>query len=146
MARAALIIGGTGQIGRAVARNLLWHGWRICLAQRSSESLPLDLAKHVQAIPLDRDQPGALAAAVSELFDVIIDTIAFTEDHARQLIETEQSTGALVVISSASVYRDAHGRTLDEASENGFPRFPGAISEDQPTVEPGPKSYSTRKV
>ncbi|MDR2674987.1 MAG: hypothetical protein LBC18_09000 [Opitutaceae bacterium] len=50
------------------------------------------------------------------------------------------------MISSASVYRDGQGRTLDEAGENGFPDFPGPITEDQPTVDPGPATYSTRKV
>lgn len=29
--------------------------------------------------------------------------------------------GTFVVISSSSVYRDALGRTLDEAMQNGFP-------------------------
>ncbi|MDQ2859774.1 MAG: NAD(P)-dependent oxidoreductase [Pseudomonadota bacterium] len=51
-----------------------------------------------------------------------------------------------MVISSASVYRDARGRTLDEAEANGFPDFPIPIDEDQPTVAPGPQTYSTRKV
>lgn len=146
MARAALIIGGTGQIGRAIARNLLGHGWRVCLARRSSGELPKDLAEQSEALVLDRDQPGALVAAVGRGFDAVIDTVAFTEEHARQLIEIEPNVGGLVVMSSASVYCDANRRTLDEASQTGFPRFPIPINEDQPTVDPGPKTYSTRKV
>jgi hypothetical protein len=53
--------------------------------------------------------------------------------------------GALVVVSSASVYRDAAGRTLDEAAASGFPELPVPIPETQPTVEPGAATYSTRK-
>jgi nucleoside-diphosphate-sugar epimerase len=54
--------------------------------------------------------------------------------------------GAFVVISSASIYRDVTGRTLDEARQNGFPDMPNPIPETQPTVDPGPTTYSTRKV
>jgi nucleoside-diphosphate-sugar epimerase len=51
-----------------------------------------------------------------------------------------------VVISSASVYRDATGRTLDESRANGFPELPEPIPETHPTVDPGPATYSTHKV
>lgn len=146
MAREAVIIGGTGQIGRAIARNLLGHGWIVTLAQRSSDGLPKDLAEQTKSFVFGREQPGALAAAIGRGFDAVIDTVAFTEEHARQLIEIEPSVGGLVVISSGSVYRDASGRSLDEAGQTGFPHFPVPISEDQPTVDPGPQTYSTRKV
>lgn len=145
MAGTALIIGGTGQIGRATARNLLRHGWRVRLAQRSGDALPSDLAGQVETLVLDREQPGALARAVGSGVEALIDTVAFTEDHARQLLEVAPDLGALAVISSGSVYRDEEGRTLDEAARTGFPRFPAAIGEDQPTVEPGPATYSTQK-
>jgi len=76
----------------------------------------------------------------------VIDTVAFTQLHADQLLEVQGSVGAFVVISSASVYRDTAGRTLDEAAQNGFPEMPDPISETQSTVDPGPTTYSTRKV
>jgi nucleoside-diphosphate-sugar epimerase len=76
----------------------------------------------------------------------LIDTIAFHPDHARQLIEVEHNVGTFVVISSSSVYRDALGKTLEEASQNGFPNLPVPIPETQPTVDPGPTTYSTRKI
>ncbi len=49
-------------------------------------------------------------------------------------------------ISSASVYCDDRARTLDEARQNGFPEFSEPIREIQATVDPGPETYSTRKV
>ncbi len=146
MASTALIIGGTGQIGRAAARNLLANGWRVRLAQRSAADLPPDLVGRVEAVELDRDQPGALAAGLADGADAVIDTVAFTEVHAHQLIELSPDIGALVTISSASVYRDSAGRTLDEAAQTGFPAFPVPIGEDQPTVQAGSSTYSTAKV
>jgi nucleoside-diphosphate-sugar epimerase len=146
MAQTALILGGTGQIGRAIAHNLLAHGWRVRLAQRSAGALPATLIGRVDALALDRDTPGALAAAVAGGADAVIDTIAFDAAHARQWLALEADVGAFVVISSASVYRDDAGRTLDEAATTGFPQFPLPIDEDQPTVAAGPETYSTRKV
>ena len=99
----------------------------------------------VETVALDREAPGALAGALAGGADALIDTIAYDEAHARQLLEVEADVGGFVVISSGSVYRDAEGRTLDEARQTGFPRFPVPIGEDQPTVEPGPATYSTRK-
>lgn len=146
MARTALIVGGTGQIGRAVARNLLDHGWRVRLVQRAAEGIPPDLVGRVAIVPLDRNEPNALASAVSSGADALIDTVAYTADHARQLLEIEADIGAFVVISSASVYCDSQGRTLDEAAQRGFPDFPVPIPEGQSTVAPGPDTYSTQKV
>jgi nucleoside-diphosphate-sugar epimerase len=54
--------------------------------------------------------------------------------------------GSLVVISSASVYADEEGRTLDEAeSLDTFPRLPLPVPETQRTVQPSDATYSTRK-
>ena len=60
-------------------------------------------------------------------------------------MDLQTDVGTLIVISSASVYRDAEGRSLDEAASGGFPDLPVPIGEDQPTVSPGPQTYSTRK-
>ncbi|MGH7023075.1 MAG: NAD-dependent epimerase/dehydratase family protein [Caulobacteraceae bacterium] len=140
MTRTALIIGGTGQIGLATAAALRADGWRVIAASTSGAAVP-----GAEAMKLDRESPGAVAKAIGSGVDALIDTIAYDESHARQLLEVQADVGALAVISSASVYRDADGRTLDEARETGFPRFPLPIDEDQPTVEPGPATYSTRK-
>jgi len=142
MTRTALIVGGSGQIGQAVGHVLVAAGWRVTSAQRhASEPVP-----GVETVILDRDTPGALARAIGGGMDAVIDTVAYDTGHARQLLEVQGDVGAFAVISSASVYRDAEGRTLDEARETGFPQFPEPIAEDQPTVAPGPATYSTRKV
>ncbi|MEO8812318.1 MAG: NAD-dependent epimerase/dehydratase family protein [Caulobacteraceae bacterium] len=147
MARSALIVGGSGQIGRAVALRLAEDGWRVVAGQRKPWVLPEGLRRlGVTTATLDRATPGALAAAVGTGVDAVIDMVAYDESHARQLLDVQSDVGAFVILSSASVYRDGRGRSLDEARDTGFPEFPTPIGEDQPTVEPGPETYSTRKV
>ena len=147
MPRHAFIVGGTGQIGRAVAGDLLEHGWRVTVSHRGNRPVPSDLIERgVKVVIFDREKPGELGRVLASGADALIDTIAFHSGHAHQLIEVQDKVGTFVVISSSSVYRDALGRTLDEASENGFPELPVPISETQPTVDPGPTTYSTRKI
>jgi nucleoside-diphosphate-sugar epimerase len=146
MARAVLI-GGTGQIGRAAARALASVGWDVVAVSRSG-MLPPGLAElGVQAVAADREDDAQLRAALGEGADVVVDTVAYTREHGEQLNGFAGSVGSLVVISSASVYADDTGRTLDEAeSVDTFPHLPLPIPETQRTTEPGDETYSTRKV
>lgn len=147
MAKRAFIIGGSGQIGRAIGARLLQDGWEVTLSSRGARENPTDLiALGARTVVLDRNQPGELARSLKDGADAVIDTVAYDEGHADQLLQVESSVGQFVVISSASVYRDEAGRTLDEARDNGFPDLPDPMTEQQATVEPGPKTYSTRKV
>ena len=93
-------------------------------------------------VALDREEDGALAVANG--FDLFVDAIPFEAAHAEQLLALD--VGALVAVSSASVYADEEGRTLDEAQGvDDFPEFPVPIPETQPTVAPGDATYSTKK-
>jgi len=146
MALHAFIVGASGQIGRAVGERLLRAGWTVTCAQRG-DTLPELLALGARSVNVDRNEPGALRTALSDGVDAVIDTIAYDENHAVQLLEVQDLTGYFCVISSASVYCDDLGRTLDEAKDSDdFPRFPIPIPETQPTTAPGPATYSTRKV
>ncbi|HEX7855004.1 MAG TPA: NAD-dependent epimerase/dehydratase family protein [Sphingobium sp.] len=147
MPRSAFIVGGTGQIGRAVTSNLLAGGWAVSVASRGFRSPPENLAPFgARFVPLDREGPGELARALSIGTDALIDLTAYSPAEGRQLLDLQGNVGALVVVSSSSVYRDDKGRTLDEATQNGFPELPDPIAETQPTVAPGDATYSTRKV
>ena len=75
-----------------------------------------------------------------------MDCIAFDESDADQLNSVQTSAGRIIAVSSASIYCDEKGRTLDEARKCGFPDFPIPIREDHATVAPGPETYSTRKI
>ncbi|QMW24494.1 reductase [Sandaracinobacteroides saxicola] len=78
--------------------------------------------------------------------DLLLNTVAFDAADTRPMLDVAGDVGTLMAISSASVYRDAAGRTLDEARVTGFPDFPVPISSQQPTVSAGPATYSTRKI
>jgi hypothetical protein len=71
--------------------------------------------------------------------------VAYTDARARQLLAIDGDVGAFIVISSASVYRDHEGRTLDEAHEDGFPDFSWPITEIKPTVKPGSQNLLDAK-
>ncbi|MEO8713762.1 MAG: NAD-dependent epimerase/dehydratase family protein [Acetobacteraceae bacterium] len=147
MSGRAFILGGTGQIGRAMAGDLLAVGWDVTVSHRGANPPPAKLVEcGARIVVLDRDNPDDLARALGTGTDALIDTAAYDLGHARQLIALQSSVGGFVVISSASVYRDRLGRNLSEASGNGFPELPDPIPETHPTVEPGPTTYSTRKV
>jgi nucleoside-diphosphate-sugar epimerase len=147
MGRRAFIVGGTGQIGRATALDLLSAGWEVTVSHRGSNPVPGALLERGAKISvLDRNTPGALATTLGSGADLLIDAMAFDAADARQLVGVEHGVGHFVVISSSSVYRDELDRTLDEAPSNGFPELPDPIPETQPTVDPGPSTYSTRKV
>jgi nucleoside-diphosphate-sugar epimerase len=96
----------------------------------------------VPLVHLDRNDEGALMPANG--FDLLVDVVPFEVAHAEQLLQLD--VGAIVAISSASVYADDEGRTLDEAQAvDDFPEFPGPIPETQRTVDPGDATYSTKK-
>ena len=77
---------------------------------------------------------------------MVIDTIGFNRTDADLLLPLAPQIGQLITISSASVYADAAGRSLDEARTGGFPEFDAPIIETQATVPPGDDTYPTRKV
>jgi nucleoside-diphosphate-sugar epimerase len=101
----------------------------------------------IASVTVDRRKPGALAEALGEGVDLVVDVIAFTEEDAEQLNRLADRIGSVVAISSASVYADDLGRTLDEATDlASCPELPLPVPETQRTVEPGDATYSTRKV
>ena len=145
MTRRAVVIGATGQIGRAAVGALARDGWEVTAASRGGgrdEDWPGD----VRVARADREDDTALAAAVGDGCEVLVDMVAYGAAHARQLTGLADRVGSAVVISSVSVYEDDKGRNFDTQDEpDGFPEYPVGITEDQRTVQPGERSYSTRK-
>jgi nucleoside-diphosphate-sugar epimerase len=139
----AVLIGGTGQIGRAAARSFATNGWDVVAISRSG-TLPEGLAElGVESVVADRADDAQLRAAIGPGADVVLDTVAYSREHGEQLNGLEGLVGSLVVISSASVYADDEGRALDGVGES--PVMPVPILETQRTAEPGDETYSTRK-
>lgn len=145
MTRRAVVIGATGQIGRAAVTALAGDDWEVTAVSRGGgrdESWPA----HVRTAVADRADDAALAAAVGDGCEVLVDMVAYDPAHARQLVSLADRVGSAVVISSISVYEDDKGRNFDTQGEpDGFPEYPVPLSEGQRTVTPGDSSYSTRK-
>lgn len=143
----AVVLGGNGQIGRAAAERLAESGFDVTVVSRSGQ-LPEKLIDiGVRSARADRTAEGELEAAIGDGADVLVDVIAFTARDAEQLLALSRRVGSLIVISTASVYADRKGRTLDEAeSVDTFPHLPAPIPETQRTAEPSDTTYSTRKV
>ncbi|WRZ96235.1 NAD(P)-dependent oxidoreductase [Streptomyces sp. NBC_01007] len=141
-----MVIGATGQIGRAAVKALARDGWDVTAASRGGgrdDGWPAE----VRAAALDRDDDTALATVVGDGCDALVDIVAYGAGHARQLTALAGRVGSAVVISSVSVYEDDKGRGFDTQSEpDGFPAYPVPIPESQRTVPPGESTYSTRKV
>ena len=139
-ARTALVI-GAGQTGYATARALQQAGWEVTTAHRGRHAPPPELT--TETIVLDRADTEALTAeAVGR--DLVVDTVAFTPDHARQLRQLD--VGALAVISTGSVYQGSNGTYLDIATDaESFPDFPVPVDEDWPTVRNDEQTYSPLK-
>ncbi|MFE5600660.1 NAD-dependent epimerase/dehydratase family protein [Streptomyces coelicoflavus] len=141
----AVVLGATGQIGRAAVAALAGDGWAVTAVSRGGDRdarWPGD----VRVVRADREDDGALSEAVGEGCDVLVDMVAYGERHARQLVSLAGRVGSVVVISSVSVYEDDEGRGFDTQSEpGGFPAYPVPITEAQRTIRPGGASYSTGK-
>ena len=144
MTRSAFIIGGTGQIGIAAAAELLRVGWSVTCSH-TGRADPQNVPPGGSLAVVKRQDTAALSTAIGNV-DLLIDTIAFTSKDADQLAGLSGQYRQLCVISSASVYADEQGRSLETAGTIGYPEFSGPIPESQPLVTPGPESYSSAKV
>jgi nucleoside-diphosphate-sugar epimerase len=113
----ALILGGTGLIGRAAARRLRQAGWTVDAPGRE----------------VDREDPRALARAMGDGADLLVDCLCYTAAHARTLLPLARNAASTVMISAKAVYADSLGRHVNSDEP---PRFAGPVTEDQPTLAP----------
>lgn len=141
-----MIIGGTGQIGSAVARRLVHEGWSVLLAHRGEHHGDTELAElEVTTIRLDRDDTAALVDRARG-HDLVLDTVAYEPEHADQLARLAGDVGSLVVISTGSVYTGRNGAYLDIVTgPDDFPDYPVPLRETDPTVDNGERTYSPLK-
>lgn len=139
----AIIIGGTGMTGRAVARRLLGEGWRVRLLARH-EHVPTDLrVDGVEFVAVDRGDPALLAGAVGEGADLLVDCVCYTARHARDLVDVLPGVGSTVMISTKAVYVDDHGNHSNTPTP---PDFGGPVSETRATLPPDDTDdYNSRR-
>jgi nucleoside-diphosphate-sugar epimerase len=130
----AFIIGGTGLIGRATARQLLAAGWQVDVTGRDVQHLPADVAAAgARFVAVDRDDGAALLATLPPDTDLLIDNIGYTAAQAELLVSLMHQVGSTVFMSSRAVYADAAGRHGNSPER---PHFDGPITERQPTMAP----------
>ncbi len=139
----ALVLGGTGSIGRATARRLLASGWDVDLTGRDPANMPFGLgAAGARFVRGDRDDPAHLASAVGDGVDLLVDNVCYTAEHARLLLPLLDRAGSIVMLSSKAVYVDDAG---NHSNSDVGPRFDGPVRETQPTMAPGDMDYDSRE-
>ncbi len=141
--RRALIIGGTGLIGRAVASRLLAGGWQVDLTGRNAARMPASLtAAGARFFTVDRSDAAALLAVAGDGADLIVDCLCYTAANAAGLASLARASSSAVMISSNAVYVDAAGH---HTNSDTSPDFGGPIREDQPTMAPSASAdYQSR--
>lgn len=129
----ALILGGTGLVGRATAERLARAGWDVDVTGRDPAHMPRALsAAGVRFVPADRHDETQLAAALGDGAELLVDCICFTAADARALLPLARNAASTVMISSKAVYADERG---NHSNSDEAPRFDGPIGETQPTMD-----------
>lgn len=136
----ALVFGGSGQLGIAVAEQLLTSGWRVAVVTREGRIPPQTVTRLGAGLIDGTGKSRAEVLEIAGTVDAVFDPTAYGEDDAQDLLRARSRYGRLVVVSSCGLYRDRQGRSLADG-----PEFAGPIGEDTPIVEPGPASYASRK-
>jgi nucleoside-diphosphate-sugar epimerase len=139
----ALILGGTGPLGRAVAARLKQDGWSVTISGRDPGRFPAELARAgVEFRRSDRFDAAQLAAVVGPGADLVVDCACYTRSHAGLLLPLLTDVGTTVMISSKAVYVDADGNHVNSDER---PHFDGPVREDQPTMAPGDGEFDSRE-
>jgi nucleoside-diphosphate-sugar epimerase len=139
----ALILGGSGPIGRAVAARLSSEGWTVTVTGRDPGRFPGALAQVGVAFRRsDRFDAAQLAAVVGSGADLVVDCACYSRGHAGLLLPLLTDVGNSIMISSKAVYVDSGGNHVNSDER---PRFNGPIREDQPTMAPGDGDFDSHE-
>lgn len=142
----AVVFGGSGQLGATTARRLLSAGWDVLAVTREGRRLPGGLADlGVRRIDGTGRPRAEVIRGVGAPVDAVFDPTAYGAADAEDLLQAKSRFGALVVVSSASVYAAADGQSLVAASQAGGDWPAGPIVETTAVVAPGDATYATRK-
>jgi nucleoside-diphosphate-sugar epimerase len=139
----AVILGGTGAIGRATARRLLAAGWAVDLTGREPRRMPADIsAAGGRFFTAERGDADRVREAFGDGPELLVDCVCYTGADAKSLVPLTLEAQSTVMISSKAVYVDDAGSHSNSARP---PRFDGPIRETQPTMSPGDDDYMTRE-
>jgi nucleoside-diphosphate-sugar epimerase len=138
----AVLIGGTGQIGAAVAARLQADGWDTVATHRGVRAIPS--APGLRTIVCDRDDETEYRRATDGA-DLVVDVVAYTPAHARQILGLAGRAGSAVVMSTGSVYLGLNGTHFGSPAGSPPPVFPVPIGEDAPLIDDDDGSYAALK-
>jgi len=146
--RRAVVLGGTGGIGSAVARHLLDQSgrggddWQVdVVARRGGPAADTLTATGATFVAGDRRDTSVLRDLLRPGADLLVDTVGTTRDDALQLRPFLDDVGSTVFVSSKAVYVDDRGRHANSVDR---PVFGGAVTELQPTVTAGDGDPTSR--
>ncbi|QQD75621.1 NAD-dependent epimerase/dehydratase family protein [Curtobacterium sp. YC1] len=146
--RRAVILGGTGGIGSAVARAFFdasgrgGDDWQVDVVARTGGPVADALAAAgASFVPGDRRDRSVLRDLLRPGADLLVDTVGVTRDDALQLQPFLDDVGSTVFVSSKAVYADEQGRHANSLDK---PVFGGAVTELQPTVTAGDGDPTSR--
>jgi nucleoside-diphosphate-sugar epimerase len=139
----AVILGGTGVLGRAIAWRLMSAGWAVDVTGRDRSKMPANLtAAGARFIAAERRDDAALAGVMGGGADLLVDAVCYTEADARQLIPHLSAVTSAVMLSSKAVYVDPAGNHVNSDIP---PRFDAPILESNPTMRPAAGDYTSRE-
>ena len=139
----AVILGGTGVLGRAIAQRLLDAGWQVDITGRDASKMPAVLRDEgARFLTSDRRNADGLARTLRNGADLVVDAACYTAADARLLLPHLHAVGSAVMLSSKAVYIDDAGNHVNSDIP---PKFPLPIKEDQPTMKPGNGDYRSRE-
>ena len=122
----AVIIGGTGAIGRAAARRLLATGWSVELTGHDPARMPRDIAAAGgRFVAADAGDAGRLRAAFGDGADLLVDCACFTAEDAARLLPLARDAAS-------------NGADLQQGRVRGRGRPPLQLSGQARLRRPGP--------
>ncbi|MFJ4296142.1 NAD-dependent epimerase/dehydratase family protein [Curtobacterium sp. NPDC089689] len=142
--RRAVILGGTGGIGSAVARHLLdaADDWQVeVVSRRGGPVADALVADGATSTTGDARDTALLRSLLRPGADLVVDTVGRTRDDALRLRPFLDDAGSTVFVSSKAVYVDEQGRHGNSVER---PVFGGPVSELQPTVVPNDADPTSR--
>src|SRR5665213_310863 len=108
--RRAVILGGTGVVGRAAALRLLEDGWDVDVTGRDSARMPVALTDAgARFFESDRRNAAQLVTTIGDGADLVVDCACYTAADAGLLVPLLGDIGGVVMISSKAVYVDYAG-------------------------------------
>ena len=140
----ALVIGGTGFVGRHTAVELLDHGYEVTAFSRGTSHEPPDRdgIAFVEGDRTDADALGDVADEVSP--DVVVDCAAFHPDDVRSATELFADVDAYVYVSSGGVY--ARHDIPKRESETPLHEYSPEQADDDSMATYGPRKSECDRI